>query len=113
MHLHRRVFLAAALATVLFAREATGEPILHIKTPSTLKTEGGSELRLPPGYFLDEEAWRERDLELKRLQESDVRLRAENRSLRKSAEADAIPWKTIGCAIVFGAFVGVIGWQMR
>lgn len=104
--------MTAAIVTALCAREASGDT-WHIKSPSSVVTEKGSTLKLPPGYFLDEESWRERDLELRRLQEQETRLKAENRSLRKSAEADAIPWKTIGCAIVFGAFVGVIGWQMK
>lgn len=104
--MRRRVALVFALATVLAAREAAGD-IYHLRSPSQLETEKGSKLKLPAGYFLDEKTWQERDAELKRLQEAETRRKAENESLRKSA--DEIPWKTIGCAIVFGAFVGYLG----
>lgn len=79
----RRTLIIAAVATVLAARDASGD-IYHLKSPSTLKTEKGSELKLPPGYFLDEETWRERDERMKRLEEDRTRLGAENRSLRDS-----------------------------
>lgn len=110
--MRRRMTLTLALVGVLAAREASGD-VWHIKTPSVVVTEKGSKLDLPPGYFLDEEAWRERDLELKRLQEQETRLKAENRSLRKTVAADAIPWRVIVCAMAFGAAAGIIGWQMQ
>ena len=108
--MRRRAWLAVALVTVL-SREAAGD-IYHLKSPSELKTEKGSELKLPPGYFLDEQAWQERDAELKQAQEDRTRLAAENKSLRKTVTADAIPWKTIACALVFGVVTGVIGDRM-
>ena len=107
--MRRRVVLALALATVLAAREASGD-IYHLKSPSTLETQRGSKLTLPPGYFLDERTWQDRDAELKRLQEADTRRKAENESLRKSA--DEIPWKVIASALVFGAFVGYLSDHM-
>ncbi len=104
---NRRYVLYAALATVLAAREANGEPIYHLKSPSTLKTEKGNELRLPPGYFLDEQTWQDRDLEMKRLQELETRLRAENLSFRKSANED-YPWLATGVVGAFGVALGVL-----
>lgn len=108
----RRTILMAFLI-VAAAREAAADPgdIYHVKSASTLKTEKGSELKLPPGYFLDEKTWQERDSELKAAQEARTRLAAENDSLRKSA--DDIPWKTVGCAFLFGAFVGFLGYEMK
>jgi hypothetical protein len=105
MHTRQRLFLVTGLAVVLAAREAHGE-IYHLKSPSTLETEKGSKLSLPPGYFLDEETWRERDLEMKRLQEQEVRLGAENLSLRRSA--DEFPWLAVGGAGVIGTVLGII-----
>ena len=81
-------------------------------SPSTLKTEKGSELKLPPGYFLDEETWMERDAEMRRLQEQESRLRAENLSLRDSA--DDFPWGKIALGIAVGlAGGGLAVWQLQ
>jgi hypothetical protein len=99
----RRSMIIAALAVTLASREASAE-IYHLKSPSTVETDGGSKLQLPPGYFLDEETWRERDLEMKRLQEQQTRLTAENLSLRKSS--GDYPWITTGVVGVFGAALG-------
>lgn len=99
----RKISLCCALAVVLSAREAAGD-IYHVKSPSTLKTEKGSELTLPPGYFLDEQTWQERDLEMRRLQEQETRLVAENKSLRESA--DFPPWASVALGAL-GIAVGV------
>jgi len=103
--LRRRLAIAVIAAGVLAARETHGDPIYHVKSPSTLKTEKGSELKLPPGYFLDEETWRERDLELKQAQADRTRLKAENESLRKSASE--YPWAATALVGVFGVAVGI------
>lgn len=100
---NRRLFLVTACVATLIAREARGD-IWHMRTPSTVQTEGGSSLSLPPGYFLDEETWQERDLELKRLQEQETRLVAENKSLRESASFP--PWATAALGAV-GIALGV------
>lgn len=108
---NRKAMALVALAVVLAAREAHGD-IYHIKTPSTLKTEKGSELKLPPGYFLDEETWMERDAEMRRLQEQESRLKAENLSLRSSA--DDFPWGKIALGIAVGlAGGGLAVWQLK
>lgn len=111
MRARQRFALLVAVAATLCARDAAGD-IYRLKSPSELVTQKGSKLSLPPGYFLDEQTWQDRDAELKRLQEQETRLKAENRSLRKTVEIDAIPWKTIACAMLFGAGAGIIGWQM-
>ena len=95
---HPRLFITAACVVSLLSRDAHAD-IFHIKSPSELKTEKGSELKLPPGYFLDEETWQERDLEMKHLQEQETRLVAENKSLRESASYP--PWMYV--------LVGAIG----
>ncbi len=103
----RKLVFAIALALTFATREAAGEPVIYkLKSPSTLTTEKGSTLKLPPGYFLDEPTWLERDLEMRRLQEQETRLRAENRSLRKSA-VDDYPWLATGMVGAFGVALGV------
>lgn len=104
--LRRRLTLVVVLAAALASKEASGEPIYHIKSPSELKTEKGSELKLPPGYFLDEQTWLERDAEMRRLQEQETRLKAENQSLRKSAKDD-YPWLATGVVGAFGVAIGI------
>lgn len=111
--LRRRLVIAATLVTALAAREAYGGPIYHLKSPSTLETEKGSKLQLPPGYFIDEKTWQERDLEMRRLQEQEIRLSAENLSLRKSANED-YPWLATGVVGAFGLVLGAfVVWQLK
>lgn len=78
------------------------DPGCHIKSPSTLTTEKGSILKLPPGYFLDEPTWSARDIELKAAQNRVTRLAAENESFRK--DADKFSWSP-----VVGGVISVIG----
>ncbi len=102
--------MCVAVATVLVSREAHGE-IYHLKSPSTLETEKGSVLQLPPGYFMDEPTWDERDREMRRLQDQETRLGAENRSLRESA--DGFPWVTTGVVGILGSALGaVVVWSL-
>lgn len=106
-----RRLAAAVLLVAALHSETAADPIYHFKTPSTLKTDGGSELRLPPGYFLDEQKWQERDLELKRAQEARTRLTAENASLRKSiSEGGSARFYIVTFAV--GALTGFVGYQM-
>lgn len=102
--MRRRLHLAIALAAILSAREAYGDDIYHIKSPSTLETQKGSKLSLPPGYFLSEDAWRERDEALKQAENDRTRLKAENDSLRQSASSPA--WRTALVAAVVGLVAG-------
>ena len=86
-----RIVTGALILVTLMVREAGAEdnpcpdPGCRIKTPSTLTTEKGSILKLPPGYFLDEPTWAKRDAELKLAQDAVTRLKAENESFRKDA----------------------------
>ncbi len=107
----RRLTVAVCLMVMLEAR-ATAD-IWQLKTPSTAKTEGGSELKLPPGYFLDEEAWRERDEKMKSLEESSTRLTAENQSLRRSAQEVSFGWRALGVALLVGVAAGFAGAALK
>lgn len=105
----RRRPLLVACAVVLASREAHGEPylpktgeIVHLQSSTTGRTDGGTDLRLPPGYFLDESTFKEKDGELRTLQEAKTRLTAENESLRKSQSSWQPGWKTIATTFVIG-----------
>lgn len=83
----RSLLVAALLVFPLAGRAEAEEPCAatpcRIKTPSTLKTDGGSELRLPAGvYVVSAVQWAALDAETRRLQEQETRLAAENASLK-------------------------------
>lgn len=82
---------------------------LHFASPFHVNTDGGSELHLPPGFYLDETKFKRLDVELRRLQENEVRLTAENKSFRESAGSWSPGWKTLLGAIVLG---GATGWYI-
>lgn len=109
--MRRRWALVVGIAIVLETR-ATADT-WHLKTPSTVKTDAGSELKLPPGYFLDEISWRERDEKLKALEESDTRLRAQNASLRASATEVSFGWRTLGVVLLVGVAAGFAGAALK
>src|SRR5574342_482848 len=92
---------AAAAVALLVAASAAAEPAVvpedtpvqvHFSRRSEIRTEKGTELRLPPGYFFNEMAYDSVDLEMKRLQNAETRLTAENNSLR---ESDGPGWGTV------------------
>lgn len=87
-----RLALVAFATVTLVARTAGADdnpcpdPGCRIKSSSTLVTEKGSVLKLPPGYFLDDTTFARRDRELREAQDRVTRLVAENQSFRKDAE---------------------------
>lgn len=103
----RKRHAALLLTVALFSREAHGEPV-HLKSPSKVETQAGSKLELPPGYFFEEAEKAALDAEMKRLQEREVRLDAENKSLRASADEISFGWLALGTAIVAGFTLGYV-----
>jgi hypothetical protein len=105
----RRVALCAAVALGAMGRVAAGDPTppinLHLLTPSTVHTDGGSDLHLPPGYFLDEATRGALDIEMKRLQDAETRLTAENTSLTASV-GWAPGWYTLAVTLAAGIALG-------
>jgi hypothetical protein len=100
-----RVILAAIV--ILATTRAAAEPVhLHMRTPSTVTTEGGTTRQLPPGYFLDEDSYSKLDTEMRRLQEQETRLGAENRSLRGTLSSWQPGWLVVVGAVVVGATLG-------
>lgn len=110
------VSVAAALVVLLLTTGAAADPYLpplHLMTGATLRTEGGSELHLPPdSVILLPETWTELDIEVRRLQDAETRLTAERDSLRKSAHSSLWSWRTLSVAgaLVTGVGIG-IAWQ--
>lgn len=110
----RRAALLVALTLTIEAPRAAAEPytpkpgeVLHLKRPTTGRTDGGTDLRLPPGYFLDEAKYEAVDDELRILQDERTRLKAENASLRESAKDWSPPWWLIATAFAAGTSAGV------
>ncbi len=109
---------ALAVSLILLASSAGADPItppsplpdtaldrvLHVKTPFQIISEGGTNIHVPPGYVLNEPQWGSLDTELRRLQDAETRLSAENDSLRDSAGVGPWTW-IIGAA---SAVVGII-----
>lgn len=102
-----------ALALAASARTASGDPDptppptnIHIHSASSLHTDGGSDLRLPPGYFLDEPAHDRLDTEMRRLQDAETRLGAENTSLRASTQGWQPGWYTVAGIIATSLAAG-------
>ena len=94
-------------AAAVAADPAPGAPI-HVQTESQIVTYGGSRLTLPPGYFMDEPAWAKLDGEVRRLQDAETRLTAENKSLRSSARAFSCDVKCVALLVVVGVATGVV-----
>lgn len=96
-----------------FPPPVTHEPDLagpvRFRTPSAVVTEGGASLRLPAGYFLVDPLWTSWELELRRLQDAETRLAAENESLRRSAEEWQPGWKLLAGAVLTGLAAGAYG----
>ncbi len=107
----RRFAISLAIVLTLGPCDVSGEPVnLRIKSSSRLTTDAGTDLRLPPGYFLDDASRAKLDLEVKRLQEVETKLTAENRTMRRALSGWRPGWKTltfaIGSALITGAYFG-------
>lgn len=121
-----RAFAAALLALLLSAGGAAAQPVApspevpeagpdvpeaidgpaRLHGPSTATLDTGTRVRLPAGYFLPEPYWNALDVEMRRLQDAETRLAAENESLRSSGSTWG--WGTVGIAA--GALVaGIVG----
>lgn len=115
-----RLVAAAAFVviTLLTASAAADEPApadpmptatvlapWRILSASSLTTEAGSTLALPAGVVIvTADGWEALDVEVRRLQEAEVRLGAENHSLRASAKAAGPGWGTLVLVVsAFGA----------
>lgn len=103
---HPILVVVTALLLTLLAARAESET-LRLTVPTTVSDGAGNSRGLPPGYFLPDESWNALDLELRRLQEAETRLSAENQSLRESATPPRWWWVAVGVAA--GAAAGFLG----
>ncbi len=110
---------AVIVATMLIAVRSAADPVpvlapvpvpTHLASASAVHTDGGSDLRLPPGYFLPEPLWTKLNTETKRLQDTETRLAAENKSLRASTAGWQPGWYVTAAAIGTGL---VSGWYLH
>lgn len=106
----RRRVATLVLMGICFSAPAAADPTpgpLHLLTPSTVTTEGGTTLKLPPSYVLTEPAWSTLDVEMKRLQDTETRLKAENTSLRTAVSGYQPGFYTLAVAVVSGMALAV------
>lgn len=101
----KRLAVCVGVLVMLSAARAAADPApadwTRLRSASEVRTEAGSHVTLPPGYFLPEPAFERLDAELRRLQDAETRLKAENESLRASAAWSGPGWGTV--ALVLGA----------
>ena len=74
---------------------------LHIHSEWTATTKSGTQLTLPPAYIISDAKWGDVNGEIIRLQQSEVRLKAENDHFRASQTSSAL-----GLAMLSAASIG-------
>lgn len=84
-----------------------GSGYLHLRSAAHVKTAGGSELDVAPGYYLDDPTWTKLDAEFKRLQDTETRLTTENKSLKTSMKGWEPGWRTLALTLAVGMGTGV------
>lgn len=103
------VVIIAVLQGAAYADPPTKPAQFQSATVCT--TTAGSKIELPPGWWIvPPERWSELDLELRRLQEAETRLKAENATLTASIENARPAWYWISGALVAG-FTGALVWK--
>lgn len=100
-----------ALLLAVLAGSAHADPPKHFKNGGTVTTPKGVTVVLPPGYYITEPDYNRLDVELRRLQEAETRLAAENASLRKSASTDWLRWFAIGAVVGAAGVTGYVVWK--
>ncbi len=76
--------------------------------PGSLITYSGENYILPLGtHILTYEVWDSLDVEMRRLQEQETRLTAENKSLKHTAASWHPGWKTIAAGVLVGLSAGL------
>lgn len=109
----RKAALAMVIAVSLDARALADDEIVHLKSGIAGTTPKGVELTLPPGYFIPDEVFGKLDVEMKRLQDVETRLKAENASFRASAKDWQPAWWALGAALVTGFSAGIyVGYKL-
>jgi hypothetical protein len=99
---------------VAYADPATaqvpGLTYVHILSDFDVKTSGGSQLHLDPGYYLNEPNWKKLDDAYKAKDDEDTRLTAENAALKKDMSGWEPGWYVVASALAVGL---ASGWYLR
>lgn len=115
----RRALVVIALVLGLTAEAAADGPApaapapvlwYHAPAPVHLTVEGGGSYDLPAGYYLPEPAFVVLDTEVRRLQDAETRLNAENQAMRESVAGWRPGWKALATSLAVG-LVG--GWYLH
>jgi hypothetical protein len=105
--------LVAAAAVLLLAVTATAEP-RRLLSPTHCTTGGGDELQLDPGtVVVDAPDWLKLNDEVRRLQETETRLRAENQVFRQRASTTWRVVLVVSSAVVLGFGAGAAWERVR
>lgn len=117
--IRRSLAIFAAVLVVCAPTVASGDDVVELPRPhveltsgdAIVTTVGGIKFRVPQGsHIIVPESYSLLDAEMKRLQEQEVRLTAENKSLRKTAAGWQPGWKillsTAVVALATGAYYG-------
>lgn len=104
-----RLLGVTLVALVLLQAPALAEPPLHLQTARNAchLVDLTDCITLGPGYVLTNEAFSALDVEMRRLQDQETRLTAENVSLKKSAQGWQPGWKTLLISFAIGAGLAV------
>ena len=86
------------------ATEPDTELHLRVWSPGVIITDTGAAARIPPGRYLAEPLWLRLDTEVRRLQDAETRLAAENKSLRDAPGGRGWVW-----GLVIGLATGAAG----
>lgn len=96
------IVLALVVLTARAAADPTPveqDPPIHFVHGVHVLTPGGADLTLPPGYYLSEPAYDKVDAEVRRLQDAETRLTAENGALKHDVERGS-SWWVVAAGIV-------------
>lgn len=109
------IVLVVLLASSTVTADTLGIGVRHIQTPAPRKLckldEPPTCIVLQPGRFLDETAWGELDMEVRRLQDLETRLTAENAFMRKTVHGWVPGWKVVAGTFVSGFIAGVVAYH--
>jgi hypothetical protein len=117
--MRRAVAALALLAALAGGAARADEPVavaedagpVHVHSPARCLTEGGTDLRLPAGYYLPEPAWAKLDADLKAAENGVTELTAENNRLRTltvSRPVTTLVW--IAAGALAGFVVGALAY---
>lgn len=106
--------LIGLLVLLTAAGEAAGDTPIRLVRGAVCSTPGGATLTLDVGsVVLEPDHWVALDEALKKSQDAETRLVAENQALREAVEHPSIGWRGVAVLVVaVTAGIG-LGWQFR